>query len=160
MLKVRCYWNLHRNLWSVQDAKTRRVIGHAKKVLLREVVFTVSEKGRLRVLREKRKNVHAFAVGELHGAAWETPFGFGPAYWTRGDAAYAAAAARLGETVTYNPYKDATFVRFERDERVPVVGAQPMALLTATGSGKSRKAALLSFNPLRMTEDESRRATV
>lgn len=60
---VRVYWNLHKKCWSIQHK--RKVISHKKQVALINVKFIVSEAGRQRVLKERRKNVHAFAQGEL-----------------------------------------------------------------------------------------------
>lgn len=60
---VRVYWNLHKNCWSIQCK--RKVIDHSNSLVLKNVTFIVSEKGRERVLKEKRKNVHAFAEGEI-----------------------------------------------------------------------------------------------
>lgn len=102
-MKVRCYWNLHRKIWSVQDAKSRRVIAHADQVLLDDVEFKVSETGRQRVLVEKRKNVHAFAVGELVAM---TP----PDNWSARTGELALDIKQRGRAVTYNPYKAGTFV--------------------------------------------------
>jgi hypothetical protein len=59
-----------------------KVIKHVDRIDLRDVRFKVSEAGRQRVLREKRKNVHAFIEGE------ESSF-----------------YAYLDSKVTYNPYK-------------------------------------------------------
>lgn len=64
-MKVRCYRNLHKNCYSVVDMKTGRVHAHLQSLLLKDARFRVSEAGRQRVLREKKKNVHAFVVGEL-----------------------------------------------------------------------------------------------
>lgn len=41
------------------------VVGHAREILLADVRFVVREGGRQRVLETGRKNVHAFAVGEI-----------------------------------------------------------------------------------------------
>jgi hypothetical protein len=43
---------------------TRKVISHSDRVVLMNVKFVVNPSGRRRVLREQRKNVHAFAIGE------------------------------------------------------------------------------------------------
>lgn len=64
-MEVEVYFNLHKKIWSVRNRKTRKVSFHLKDVLLTNVQFVVSESGRQRVLREKRKNVHAFARGQL-----------------------------------------------------------------------------------------------
>jgi hypothetical protein len=62
---VKCYWNIHKKCWSVMDAKTRRVIKHLEELSLFDCTFRVSEAGRQRVLRDRKKNVHAFVVGRL-----------------------------------------------------------------------------------------------
>lgn len=62
---VKCYWNLHKKCWSVMDAKTRKVIKHLQELTLFDCQFKVSEAGRQRVIRERKKNVHAFVVGRL-----------------------------------------------------------------------------------------------
>lgn len=64
-LEVFVYRNLHENAFSVRDVKTGRVLAHADTVLVRNAEFRVGEKGRQRVLQEKRKNVHAGVRGEL-----------------------------------------------------------------------------------------------
>jgi hypothetical protein len=65
--KVRVYFNLHRKQLSVQEKTPKgwRVWLHASKVTLENVTFKVSEAGRQRVLRERKKNVHAFVEGDL-----------------------------------------------------------------------------------------------
>ena len=92
MLKVFVYYNLHRHLWSVKALEgphKGRVVAHAHTVALTMASPKVSEKGRQRVLRDKRKNVHAGVVGTL--AAFE---GDAPPWW--------------GE-VSYNPYRGPSF---------------------------------------------------
>jgi hypothetical protein len=61
--KVKVYRNLHKGCYSIQYKG--RVVAHADEVLIREPVFRVQPAGRKRVLRTKKKNVHAFVVGEL-----------------------------------------------------------------------------------------------
>ena len=65
--RVRVYFNLHRKQLSVQSKTDKgwRVWLHANKITLENVEFKVSEAGRQRVLREKKKNVHAFIEGDL-----------------------------------------------------------------------------------------------
>ena len=88
---VRVYRNLRNGLMSVQSKINGSwlVIGHVNSVLLEGVNFKVSQAGRERVIKQKRKNVHAFVYGTL--AAIET-----------GDV--------LQVAVKYNPYKYKTFV--------------------------------------------------
>jgi hypothetical protein len=66
MKKVRIYYNFHKKLFSVQEKVNGswKVVEHTKDIYLHNATFKVSESGRQRVLKEKRKNVHAFIVGE------------------------------------------------------------------------------------------------
>lgn len=96
------YWNLHRECWSVRVRG--KVVAHATGLTLERVEFKVSEAGRQRVLRERRKNVHAGAYGmvvEVEPA--RRPPGL------------------RGVGVSYNPYRGPSFYRVETGE--PVTGA-------------------------------------
>lgn len=66
-MKVRVYYNLRLKCLSVQAmvGKSWKVIRHAQTVSLVDVTFKVSEKGRQRVIKNKRKNVHAYICGTL-----------------------------------------------------------------------------------------------
>jgi hypothetical protein len=64
-LKVFVYWNLHKKCWSVRNTITGRVMWHANYVHMADCQFVVQKAGRERVLREKKKNVHAGVVGYL-----------------------------------------------------------------------------------------------
>jgi hypothetical protein len=93
--QVQVYKNLHLStpetpMYSVRDSKTRRVVGHASVVWLAGAEFRVSEAGRQRVLREKRKNVHAWVEGRLLGLE-----GYG--------------GVDVSAAATYNPYRGGTF---------------------------------------------------
>ena len=104
-MKVFVYYNLHRHLWSIKALEGPRkglVIGHSDTVLLQDATPKVSEAGRQRVLRDKRKNVHAGIVGTLVHREGE---GYFP-----------------GSEVTYNPYKYTTFV--DKDTERPYTGSQ------------------------------------
>lgn len=63
--EVEVYRNLHSKCWSIRDRRTGLVVAHAAAVTLRDAEFRVSEGGRQRVLRERRKNVHAVVRGTL-----------------------------------------------------------------------------------------------
>lgn len=52
------YFNLHKKCWSVKYRG--KVIHHCTSLVAHQCKFIVSEKGRQRVLREQRKNVHAY----------------------------------------------------------------------------------------------------
>ena len=102
MLKVFAYRNLHRNCWSVKALEGRlkgRVIYYAQDLTLWNCVFKVSEAGRQRVLREQKKNVHAGIVGVLD----ESTVNWVPLI--------------PGKSVTYNPYKYASFVYKDTGEK-------------------------------------------
>tara|TARA_Y100000034_G_C6693213_1_gene305320 strand:+ start:174 stop:590 length:417 start_codon:yes stop_codon:yes gene_type:complete len=100
-MRVEIYLNLHKTkkegsaVYSVRSMETRRVIKHIKgNVIMNNVQFIVSKAGRDRVLKEQRKNVHAFIRGELVGCRRSNePFPILP-----------------GGIVTYNPYKYDSFV--------------------------------------------------
>ena len=69
-MKVEIYKNLHKSkngipVYSVRCAKSKKVFTHSKEIFLENVQFKVSQKGRLRVLKEKKKNVHALVVGKI-----------------------------------------------------------------------------------------------
>jgi hypothetical protein len=95
-MRVEVYFNLHKYTWSVRSARTGRVLLHTDKVHIRNPEFVVRQAGRERVLREGKKNVHAFVRGEA------TYFDdFDPEYHPN----------YLDYTlVMYNPYKFNTFV--------------------------------------------------
>jgi hypothetical protein len=65
-MKVRVYYNLHKKRLSVQEKVNGvwKVMRHVDAIHLKNVSFKVSEAGRQRVLQQKRKNVHAFIIGE------------------------------------------------------------------------------------------------
>lgn len=104
-MRVFVYWNLHRKVWSVkalEGPEKGRVIAHSPHVMVMDAAGKVSQAGRQRVIREKRKNVHAGIVGTLAGLNHQPHF--------------------TGEAVTYNPYKYETFVY--RDTEAPFEGAE------------------------------------
>lgn len=90
-MNVRVYYNLHKKRLSVQEKVNGvwKVMRHVDAIHLKNVSFKVSEAGRQRVLREKKKNVHAFIEGER--------LPFIPSSFT------------YESVVSYNPYKNPTF---------------------------------------------------
>src|SRR5574343_1925883 len=83
---VSCYRNLHKKCYSVMYKG--RVIKHLTNFCLKNAKFVVRESGRQRVIREKRKNVHAFVVGEL---------------------VEDATGVTVGNRISYNPYEQNYF---------------------------------------------------
>jgi len=95
-MKVAVYFNLHKNIFSIQSRDTKdygKVIGHEKSVVLQAPKFVVRQAGRKQTIRENKKNVHAFVVGWLTEGVKST----NPSY-----------------DVTYNPYKHDSFIEKER----------------------------------------------
>lgn len=100
--KVQVYRNLHKDCYSVRCAKTRRVIGHMRSVVLLHPRFKVNAKGRDRVRALKRKEVHAYVEGLLLSKTSDV-------------------LDVEGEVViSYNPYINDTFMRDQGDCQVPV----------------------------------------
>ena len=59
------YYNLHKHVFSVRSCKSGLVEHHVNTVILSDCDFKVSKAGRDRVLKEKRKNVHAGVKGTV-----------------------------------------------------------------------------------------------
>jgi hypothetical protein len=59
-------YHLYKRCFSVRLASSRKVIGYTNRIVLSDVSFPVQAAGRLRVLKEKRKNVHAFVKGKIN----------------------------------------------------------------------------------------------
>ena len=83
------YFNLHKKVWSIRQGG--KVVEHTKNVMLKDVRFLVSKAGREKVLREKKKNVHAGVSGYVVDNI-PTPKVYSEAF------------------VTYSPYKHKGFV--------------------------------------------------
>ena len=99
---VQVYYNINLSkklkqpLFSIRDVKTKKVIGHDTNIVIENAIFKVSEKGRQRVLKERKKNVHALIQGKL---------------------VHTTTTTQANE-VTYNPYKHSTFVY--KDNLAPI----------------------------------------
>jgi hypothetical protein len=66
--RVEVYRNLHKNCYSVRALSGEnkgRVVNHVQAIILKDATFVVQPAGRDRVLREQRKNVHAFVRGTI-----------------------------------------------------------------------------------------------
>lgn len=102
--RVEVYRNLKfkdRIVYSVRDAKTGLVLGHASNLLLNRCCFIVRQKGRERVLKERKKNVHAWIEGS-----------FGIIHF--GDSRIFSE----GIGVRYNPYTNNQFEQAECGESI------------------------------------------
>jgi hypothetical protein len=104
---VEVYYNLHKNVLSVR--RGGRVQLHTEALELDNVKFVVQPAGREKVLKEKRKNVHAFVRGNYkcsgknaRPSPWRSPSG------SHLDFAYPKGHG--WKRVRYNPYKFKTFM--------------------------------------------------
>jgi hypothetical protein len=108
--KYYIYWNIHLKCFSVRYRG--KVIGHHTAILAKNATFSVSKKGRERVLREQSKNVHAFVVAE------EILTGFD---------AFSSYEEQVDPVeAKYNPYKYSTFVDSDGN-KITKAGAVYMA---------------------------------
>lgn len=74
---VDIYRNLHTNDgYSIRCSKTGLVLAHCSTVRIKNAKFIVSESGRQKNIREKRKRVHAYVRGELIAYNEELPQSF------------------------------------------------------------------------------------
>ena len=115
--KVMVYRNLHNGLWSIKDVKSDLVLGYAEEVTLKGLpksnnkkarrTFHVIESGRQKVLKEKKKNVHAYVIGYLENFTYEA----------------------LDKVVYYNPYKVSQFVA----EGTPIYDANRVSMNCKNG---------------------------
>jgi len=103
--KVKVYYNLHKKCLSVQQAGKVRC--HTNYICMKDCEFKVSQAGRQRVLKEKKKNVHAFVIGYL--TAPEVLDTFCPSF-------------EEGCDVTYNPYKYNSFI--DKKDGTPIKTAE------------------------------------
>lgn len=111
---VAVYKNLHKSkpncpIYSIKDLKTGKVIAWEKEVYLSNVIFQVSEKGRQRVIREKKKYVHAYVIGN----------------WKK-----LSKPISFITKVRYNPYETATFIK--TNNKKPILKAKE-AFLCSSG---------------------------
>ena len=126
-MRVFVYFNLHKKCFSIkalEGDRKGRVVAHSNTVLLESCKFKVSEAGRQRVLREKRKNVHAGVTGTwINADRVESCYEF---------------LSMVGRQVSYNPYKYSSFVIKATEQTVDkadVVGMKVFADAEGTKRG-------------------------
>ena len=95
---VEVYKNLHKQMWSVRQGG--KVLEHCETIMLRDCRFVVQPAGRAKVLRERKKNVHAFIRGYVSSIAT------------------ANAEYTTSRVVTYNPYKYPHFYCKEDERKI------------------------------------------
>jgi hypothetical protein len=77
--RVKVYFNLQKDCLSVIDAETGLLYCHAHRVEIHNAKFRVQEAGRQRVIKDKRKNVHAYIIGDCHNIGDVQPYRFAKA---------------------------------------------------------------------------------
>ena len=109
--KVFVYKNHHKDCWSVkQDGLVK---AHADKLEMWDCSFRVNQKGREKVLKEKRKNVHAGILGRVNDIG---------------------GTIMVGTEVTYNPYKYDSFV--SKEDGHPISRAKKVFLRVENKKGR------------------------
>ena len=100
--QVKVYRNLKNGLFSVQFGWL--VVAHLATVQLTGVVFKVTETARQRVLCQRQRNVHAYAIGTFRSAQQPT----------------------ATEPISYNPYQAGHF--FHVGDHAPIYSATAVVL--------------------------------
>ena len=139
-MRVESYWNLHKHVFSIRalegDSKGK-VIEHVSHTTLHDVTFAVQPAGRAKVLREQKKNVHAFVRGDHRNMRTEEvdarldEYQGIPPFWMEEN----------WVKVTYNPYKYDSFVDTDGN---PVHRAEWAVLLTDNETGRAK---ILAYKP-------------
>lgn len=124
MVKTYVYRNLHQKCWSLRERGL--VVDHQKILLLHNVEFKVRESGRQRVLRDKQKNAHAFAVGDVQVSDISEDM----------ELKWLCALSDMRQ-VTYNPYKNEYFrivVNWDGKNNTPIyINYSSWVLLCSNG---------------------------
>lgn len=115
-MKVFVYRNLNRSghmysIKSLEGISKGRVIGYAPRIVIENAELVVSQAGRERVLRQKRKNVHAGVVGELvMVSGWITRMHNSKADFKYCNEEKFVEQYPMGMPIQYNPYLYRSFV--------------------------------------------------
>lgn len=107
---VKVYYNLNLKCLSVIDMDTGRLYCHGNYIEITNASFKVQQSGRRRVLRENKKNVHAYIKGKFHDHSDDSvdPGDF-PPRWSVSD--------RTGRA-TYDPYRHKHFMDMDNGEKI------------------------------------------
>ena len=123
--RVYVYRNLHKNCWSVRQDGL--IVKHTKEVSLKDARFLVGQSGRKKVLKERRKNVHAGISGYLMGfrESHKDMRGIPVINVPRSPA---LAFFPNSSEVVYNPYKYNTFVKVQDRTAVKNAGYASLSI--------------------------------
>jgi len=135
------YRNLHKDLYSVrilEGPSKGRVVAHCSRIMVENAEFVVSERGRQRVIEERRKNVHAFIRGRVVAMSGKATAAGRAAGLGLKTAPFASARSMKlrakGEDVTYNPFKGPTF--HKRSTGQPVVSCNRAFAMIRSGKAR------------------------
>lgn len=117
MTRVETYYNLHKRCLSYRPSGGR--VKHARAMILNDVSFDVQPAGRAKVLREQKKNVHAFVRGV---PSWIAGLDDGLEDYTPSN-----MERQRYRKITYNPYKHGSFVF--ADTGAPINKATQVAII-------------------------------
>lgn len=115
-LRTYVYRNLRRNCLSLMQQQL--VVGYAEAVLLSDVEFRVRLSGRQKVLEQKQKNVHAFAIGKLDSDQLDPSGVISGQYLEKNYWSLVTERSVSLTTVSYNPYRFGYFFNVETLEPV------------------------------------------
>lgn len=111
--RVSVYWNLQKRMWSIKQKGF--VVAHSRSISLKNAYPEVQPAGQRRVVKEKRKNVHAWITGYI---------AHGNAHW------FMESGLEYGTyKVSYDPYKAPAF-RLARVDSI----IQSEAILEGSGA--------------------------
>ncbi len=96
--RVDVYKNLQVGAFSIRCSKTQKILAHAPSVRISNCEFKVSESGRQKVLKHRRKKVHAFIRGTFEAAGEDLP--------------------DMDHSVYYDPYKTEYFRLVDTNEPI------------------------------------------
>lgn len=113
-MRVETYFNLHKKCLSARPTVKGGRVSHYRSITLKDAKFVVQPAGREKVLREKKKNVHAFVRGTVINS-----YGLEVKDGTK----IAEYCEKQGfRRITYNPYKYDSFVYADTEEPVTEAG--------------------------------------
>ena len=116
--RVETYFNLHKHCLSFRQPGGK--VRHARAMILNNVKFAVQPAGRAKVLREGRKNVHAFVRGDMMWVAGLND--------NLGEYTHANMERQGYRKITYTPYgMYDSFVM--RDTGLPIKSASQVVII-------------------------------
>lgn len=118
--RVEVYYNLHEKCLSVRHTSRGAKVRHASAIIINDVRLAVQPAGREKVIREKKKNVHAYLRGE--------PVYIREVEFTDdGDLTDNNMWRHGYRPITYNPYKYESFVYADTGE--PIYEAKQLVVI-------------------------------